>query len=165
MAQSRQSEKLQMNLFGKSSDAENCVIAFMPIKPIYARKLMSGEKKYEFRKSPINIDLSHIIIYASSPVKKVIGLAEVKRVLVTSPSAVWSQTKHAAGIAKKAYEDYFAGKKQAYAIEIKKIVHLAKEIAPVELENGFKVPQSFSYVDTKFYLKVAKKGGLDANER
>lgn len=154
-----------MNLFGKSSDTEKCVIAFMPIKPIYARKLMSGEKKYEFRKSPINDNLTHIIIYASSPVKKVIGLAEVKRVLVTSPSAVWTQTKHAAGIARKEYDNYFAGKKQAYAIEIKKVVHLAKEIAPIELENGFKVPQSFSYVDSKFYLKVAKKGGFEIDKR
>lgn len=154
-----------MNLFEKSSDKENCVIAFMPIKPIYAHRLISGEKKYEFRKSPINAGLTHIIIYASSPVKKVIGIAEVKRVLVASPSAVWGKTKHAAGIAKKEYDEYFIGKKQAYAIEIRKILPLTKEIAPAELENGFKVPQSFSYVDSKFYMKVARKGGLAINEK
>ncbi len=62
----------------KLSVNNDSVVAFMPIKPIYAEKLIKGEKKYEFRKTAIRSDLSHIIIYATSPVKKIIGIAEIK---------------------------------------------------------------------------------------
>ena len=149
-----------MSLFKKSLPKGEYVIAFMPIKPIYAQKLVDGEKKYEFRKSAIRSDLTHIIIYASSPVKRIIGIAEVSGVTVASPSAIWTKSKHAAGIERKAYDEYFHDKTKAYSIEIKKIIPLKKAIALAELENGFKVPQSFSYVDPQFYRKVARKGGV-----
>ncbi len=137
----------------------------MPIKPIYAQRLVIGEKKYEFRKSPIRNDLTHIIIYASSPIKKIIGLAEVRCVLEAAPSTIWDKTKHAAGIERKAFDAYFQGKKKAYSIEIKKIIRFKKEVEIAQLENGFKVPQSFSYVDHKFYKKVARKGGIAINDK
>lgn len=134
------------------------VIAFMPIRPIYAEKIVSGDKLYEFRKAAIRDDLTHIIIYASSPVKKIIGVAEVERVKISSPTTIWESTKHAAGISRKGYREYFRGKKRAYAIQIKKVLALQNCVSPNEINNGFKVPQSFTYVDDIFFNKVLKIG-------
>lgn len=134
------------------------VIAFLPIKPVYAKRLLSGKKKYEFRRNPIRHDLTHVIIYASSPIKKIIGVAEVQKVMVASPSATWEQSKQVAGISRKAFREYFQGKKQAYAIKIKKIIQFGKWISPVAMDNGFKVPQSFTYVNSYFLHKVVNAG-------
>ncbi len=136
------------------------VIAFLPIKPLYAKRLLSGKKKYEFRRNSIKHDLTHVIIYASSPIKKIIGVAEVQKVAVASPSATWEQSKQVAGISRKAFREYFQGKKQAYAIKIKRVIPFGKWIAPVEMDNGFKVPQSFSYVNSSFFDKVIKAGAV-----
>ncbi len=134
------------------------VIAFLPIKPVYATRLLSGKKKYEFRRNSIRHDLTHVIIYASSPIKKIIGVAEVQKVIIASPSATWEQSKQVAGISRRAFREYFQGKKQAYAIKIKKIIRFNKWLDPLEMDNGFKVPQSFSYVNPSFLNKVISAG-------
>lgn len=130
----------------------------MPIKPIYAEKLLSGNKRYEFRRAAIRSDLTHIIIYASSPLKKIIGIAEVGEVKVASPTVIWENTKHVAGISRRNYREYFHGKKQAHAIQINKVLALQNRIKPEDINNGFKVPQSFAYVDDAFFRKVLTKG-------
>ena len=142
----------------KLSVNNDSVVAFMPIKPIYAEKLIKGEKKYEFRKTAIRSDLSHIIIYATSPVKKIIGIAEIKGIQESSPTATWDMTKHVAGISRKLFREYFKGKKRAYAIQIKEVYPFSRAIDPSEIKNGFKIPQSFSYVNIAFFQKVLRKG-------
>lgn len=67
-------------------------------------------------------------------------------------------TKHAAGISRKLFREYFQGKKTAYAIQIKKVYPFNRVVDPSEIENGFKIPQSFSYVNTAFFRKVLMKG-------
>ena len=50
------------------------------IKPEFADKIFTGIKKYEFRKVLFkNNDIDTVIVYASSPVQKVIGEFKIKR--------------------------------------------------------------------------------------
>ncbi|MDD8572078.1 ASCH domain-containing protein, partial [Escherichia coli] len=46
----------------------------LSIKPEYAESILSGKKKYEFRKNIFrNKNVDTIVIYATMPVGKVIG--------------------------------------------------------------------------------------------
>ena len=147
-----------MTLLTKSLINGNSSIAFMSIKPMYADKILTGGKKFEFRKTSIREDLSHIIIYSTSPIKKIIGIAEVECVHSLSPTAIWEMTKKVSGISRKLFREYFKNKKMAYAIKIKKVIPLDKPISPKEIEERFNVPQSFSYVNQLFYNKVLQIG-------
>lgn len=129
---------------------QESIIAFMPIKPVYAEKIIQGRKKYEFRRAPIRSDLTHIIIYSSSPVKKIIGIAEVEKVIVDAPSTIWERTKNDAGISRNEFRKYFRGKKNAFTICLKRIFSLQIPVSPNEILNNFRIPQSFSYVDYNF---------------
>jgi predicted transcriptional regulator len=154
--------EFQMQHLKKSEKNGQLIIAFMPIKPIFVEKILSGEKYFEYRRTVIRGDLTHMIIYATSPVKKFVAVAEVMRIHVSSPTSIWEKTKHAAGITRTQYRGYFKGATQACAIEIKKIIILDKQISPSKISNQVKVPQSFSYVNEAFYKKVLKLGKLDA---
>lgn len=44
--------------------------------------------------------IDKIIIYSTHPVMKVVGEAEVERIIEDSPKEVWKQTKQKAGIKK-----------------------------------------------------------------
>lgn len=136
----------------------NSTIAFLPIKPEYARRIVAGEKRFEFRKANFATPVSHIVIYASTPVKMIIGVAEVTSVDISSPSATWENTKHAAGISRSAFREYFYGKKQACAIVFDKVHALNRWLSPDEIVEGFKIPQSFVYVKPPFLKRVLKKG-------
>ena len=59
----------------------------LSIKPEFAFKIFDGSKKFEFRKAIFkNNNVKSIIVYASSPVQKVIGEFEIC-LLYTSDAA------------------------------------------------------------------------------
>ena len=134
------------------------VIAFLPIKPVYANRILDGSKRYEFRRSRFRQDVTHVVIYSTSPVSKIVGIAEVARVKAASVSAAWRQTRQGAGISRSAFNAYFSGAQSAVFISLRRVVRLKKELDPIEVRSGFKIPQSFSYVDESFIKRVLFSG-------
>lgn len=61
----------------------------MSIKPKYAEAILNGTKKYEFRRRfPDNLYGTKIIIYATFPVKKIIGEFMIGRICEITSSDV-----------------------------------------------------------------------------
>ncbi|MGY2683187.1 ASCH domain-containing protein [Pseudomonas tolaasii] len=119
----------------------------LSIKPEYARKILSGEKKFEFRKVGFNdTSVSTVIIYATKPVGKLVGEFEILRVIVGSPSKVWECTKKHAGIDRHFFDSYYHGKEQAVAIAVGKVRQYAEPKCLSELGVGTTPPQSFRYI-------------------
>ena len=70
------------------------------IHPQHVEKIMSGEKRYEYRKLvPSNIQ--YMIVYATAPVKQVVALIEVESIIKESPEELWKITKEYSGISKE----------------------------------------------------------------
>lgn len=119
----------------------------LSIKPKYADLIFEGTKKYEFRRTIFkNADIKTIVVYASSPVQKVIGEFEIEAILNTNLSLLWKQTKEHAGIDKQYFLEYFINKEKGYAIKIKKTRKYRK---PLCLREDFNLlpPQSFLYLN------------------
>ncbi len=118
----------------------------LSIKPEYANKIFSGSKKFEFRRSIFkNKEVTKIIVYASSPISKVIGEFEIAKILHEDLKSLWNLTKDFSGISEKYYYDYFIGKENGFALEVKK-VKLYKEVLCIKETYGINPPQSFAYV-------------------
>ncbi len=147
-----------MNLFTNLQKNGQFRIAFMPIKPVYVERIFSGKKLFEFRRTSIRKDTTHLIIYSSSPTKRIMGVAEVRSIITASPTAIWERTKHASGISRRLFREYFQGAKKACAIEIKPVILLNNPLPPQEIASEFNVPQSYSYVDHSFLEKVIQLG-------
>lgn len=118
----------------------------MSIKPVYVEKILSGEKCYEYRKTIPKKGISKIIIYSTSPIKKVVGEVSVKNILILEKEELWNKTKDKSGINKDFYNSYFKNKNIAVAYELGeiKIYNPYKDVK--ELNINF-VPQSFIYLD------------------
>lgn len=54
----------------------------LSIKPQYAKMIIEGTKKYEFRTRKCREDIKKIIFYATAPKSQVVGEAEIEDVLV-----------------------------------------------------------------------------------
>ncbi len=117
----------------------------LSIKPEYVERILSGTKKYEFRKFRCRPDIDTIIIYATSPVKKVIAEATIKSVLEGSPDSVWTHTRYLSGIEEQAYKSYYAKAEKAVAYELGIVT---KYDSPKSLGDfGLSyAPQSFAYL-------------------
>ena len=119
----------------------------LSIKPEYARKIFSGEKKYEFRRKLCTKDIDKLYLYVTSPVGRIMGEAEVVGKYFMEKQRLWALTHELSGIAEDAFFGYFMGRSDAGAYELGKVVQYE---TPVNLEKiGIHfVPQSFVYVDT-----------------
>lgn len=118
----------------------------MSIKPEFAEKIFNGTKKFEFRRSIFkNKNVKRVIVYASSPVQKVIGEFEIGAIIDSDLETLWNQTSAYSGISKEYFDSYFDDKKKGFAIKVKKIKKYSK---PLCIRKNFKVapPQSFLYL-------------------
>jgi len=120
----------------------------LAIKPEFAEKIFDGSKKFEFRKTIFKSeDVKVVVIYASSPMQKVIGEFEIDKVIEMEPEILWEKTKKHSGISKEYFDSYFNEKEKGFAIKIKK---LKKYRSPKCLKADFNIsspPQSFLYLD------------------
>ena len=121
----------------------------LSIKPEFAEKIFKGTKKFEFRRSLFkNPNIKTVVVYASSPVQKVIGEFEIDSILNYKPEILWEKTKEHAGITEEHFYEYFFGKEKGYAIKIKGVKRYEKELS---LQKDFNVapPQSFMYLESE----------------
>jgi predicted transcriptional regulator len=118
----------------------------LSIKPEFALKIFEGSKKYEYRRAIFkNKEVSRVIVYASDPVKQIIGEFEIEDILHDKPRVLWVKTKNHGGISKKKFFDYFTNKSKGYAIKVK-TTRMYDDPLPL---NSFMVsspPQSFMYL-------------------
>ncbi len=118
----------------------------MSIKPEFAKKIFNGSKKYEFRRIIFkNQRIKKVVVYASSPIKKVIGEFEISKVLEMNLEDLWRETNSHSGISKDLFMDYYRGKDRGFAIKIAKVKVYPE---PLCLRGDFnlKPPQSFQYL-------------------
>jgi predicted transcriptional regulator len=119
----------------------------LSIKPKYANKIFSGEKKFEFRKKAFrNIEVHTVVVYSTMPVGRIIGEFTIKKIHQDSPKSIWNKTKLFSGIDKKFFNEYYDGKELAVAIEVDKISLYKEPIDPKEKYENFTAPQSFMYL-------------------
>lgn len=118
----------------------------LSIKPEFVEKIFAGTKKYEFRKSLFKRgDIKYVVIYASSPVKRVVGEFEIINIMSGDVNSVWERTQKHSGITRAFYNSYFQNKKTANAIQIGNLIKF-KESKTLSDYNVRQAPQSFCYV-------------------
>lgn len=117
----------------------------LSIKPQYVNSILSGEKKYEFRKVRCRQEVDKIVIYATSPIKMVLAEAEIEEIIEDSILNVWNKTKEFSGISYKFFRSYFKGRDSAIAYKLKNVVRY--ENPRTLLDYGVSsAPQSFVYI-------------------
>ncbi|RZK10436.1 MAG: ASCH domain-containing protein [Flavobacterium sp.] len=118
----------------------------LSIKPEYAELIFTGKKKFEFRRTIFkNRNVKTVVVYASSPIQKVIGEFQIDSILQSDLDNLWKTTKKYAGIEKDLFFEYFSNKEDGFAI---KIARTRKYRKPLCLKEDFNLlpPQSFLYL-------------------
>lgn len=123
------------------------------IKPQYVEKIIKHEKLYEFRRKIFKQDVNRVIIYSTSPVKKIIGYFDLTEIIKDKPLNLWNNYSKYGGINKKDFFDYFEGTDEGFAIKISNLKLFSEEI-DVSLLDNFKAPQSFKYITNEEFEEL-----------
>lgn len=131
-------------------EAKNIIIS---IKPEFALRIIEGEKTIELRRRfPINEVKGGIaIIYASSPIQKIIGYVVISEVEKLPISLIWDAYSKQACVTKRFFNKYFKGLEEGFAIKLSKPVKLTRpfDIKQLEAIYKFAAPQSYRYAPAK----------------
>lgn len=117
----------------------------LSIKPKYAKVILEGKNNTNSEKTGRKMVWIELFFYASSPQKEVVGEASIDEILDGTPNEIWEIARTAAGITKKFYFPYYAGKDKAIAYKLKDVVICEKPRALSDY--GIRqAPQSFVYL-------------------
>ena len=120
----------------------------LSIKPEFASKIFDGSKKYEYRRVIFKRKgVETIVVYASDPIRRVIGEFDIGEVLHESPEQLWERTNGFAGITKSRFMEYFANQEKGFAIGVKEARKYSNSLSLDDLMLSLP-PQSFVYLNT-----------------
>ena len=117
------------------------------VKPKYAAEILSGRKKYEYRKFVFKKAVNKIYVYASSPQKKFIGYFFYDGFIRGTPEYIWKHTGADAGIGESEFFNYYKNTKDAFALIINRFYPFAVFMNPSVVSEKFCAPQSYMYFE------------------
>ena len=122
----------------------------LSIRPQYSEKILAGRKTVGLRRRfPVSPQRGTVVyIYSTTPVRALVGSAEIKTVVKLPLSDIWRHYGNDASIVRADFDAYFEGLSEGVAIELSKIKALSPTLALSELRErfGFTPPQSFQYI-------------------
>lgn len=134
-------------IFGNESSRRRDVI--LSIKPDYANKILEGIKNIELRRRfpLVACNGATAYIYSTSPVRALVGAAEITDVERLPVAVLWQRHGRSALIRKRDFDAYFGGIQEGYALKITNARPFSRPLNLVELKErfDFKAPQSFLY--------------------
>ena len=121
--------------------------AILSIKPIYANQILAGTKKVEFRKRKFKENVRRVYIYASVPIKQIVGYFTFTEMDEDTPANLWEKYKSVGGIAEKDFFNYYANNESGCALVIKTVIPFEQGKSPNDFIDDFVPPQSYIYFD------------------
>ena len=70
----------------------------LSINPEYVNQILNKTKIYEFRKVKCKKNIDNIVIYATSPISRVVAEVKVEEILEDMPENIWNITREFSGI-------------------------------------------------------------------
>ncbi len=126
-------------------------IALLSIHPKYAHSILNGEKRVEFRKTKFKKPVKFCLIYSTSPEQKIIGFFEIKEIEEDSPKKLWDKYGDVGQIDRPDFMEYYENSSSGVAIVISKAWRLNETVDSSTFKQNFSIPQSFMYLNDKFY--------------
>lgn len=129
----------------------------MSIKPVYAKLIKSGQKTIELRRIAPKVKSGDtLVIYESSPVKRVTAFCEIEAMVVTEPNKLWEIACDTAGLSRDSFLEYYEGKKQAVGIKLGKVqvLNIPRELRVIS--ENVQAPQSYRYLTQEQFLTLTE---------
>lgn len=122
--------------------------ALISIHPHHVSRILSGEKKIEFRRVWAARPVETLILYSTTPVQRIVGFAHVSNVFYGSVEQLWALAQEKGGcISHEDLAAYLEGRAVGAAIELEDVRSIEDGRDPRDLFGpGFRPPQSYRYL-------------------
>lgn len=143
-------------------DSASGRVALFSIHPRFADAILRGEKRVEFRRrAPSSV--SHVIVYATAPVQRIVGWFRVDSVEAEPPSILWQRFGEIGGIGAEEFARYYATCEVGSALRVAEVSRLERPVMIEAVGAGVTPPQSFRYVAWEDFEALRGEGGCAAS--
>jgi predicted transcriptional regulator len=121
----------------------------LSLRPRFAQAILAGEKTAELRRRRVCVEPgTPVVLYASSPLRAVVGTARVSAVRVLTPEGGWRSHGKNTALTREEYYSYLSGTDIACLIYLDQVVRLPAALPLGELRRAhrFHPPQSYRFV-------------------
>lgn len=134
-------------------------VVLISIHPTYVEKIISGNKKFEFRRVWASKPVSSLLIYSTTPVQKLVAIVELGKTIRGTKSKLWELAKTGSGgVSRRKLFTYLDGKKEGIALELLRKIQFEEAISPeLIFGSSFVAPQSFRYLKLDEIQRLEKK--------
>jgi predicted transcriptional regulator len=127
-------------------------VTLLSVRPRFAEALLDGSKTVEIRRRQAHIaDGAICLLYASSPVRALVGAISVEATDTDLPEVLWSRWGAHTGLQRDEYDDYLKDSVTACAIVVSDAVAFPRPVELSELRRrhrSFVTPQSYRFLGT-----------------
>lgn len=136
---------------GMALDRDRMMI--LSLRPRFADAILSGVKTVELRRTEPKIRVpTLVLIYASTPVRALLGTCIVTSVESDRLGTIWQVHGAGSGLDHGEFLSYFEGVEAGTALSLASPSRFSRPVPLEELRSrptGFRPPQSFCYVDAE----------------
>lgn len=118
----------------------------MSIHPEHANAIFDGHKQFEFRRVLFKENVQEVVVYATSPVSRVVGRFTIEDIYKDAPTQLWVRTMAVAGVTKEMFDTYFKDKATAFAIKVSDPIRFVRPQPLSRYLRSNTPPQSFCYL-------------------
>jgi predicted transcriptional regulator len=130
----------------------------MSIHPQFARGILTGRKRVEFRKTRFSTAISHVVLYATKPIQQIIGFFRVAGIEQAAPEELWRLYQDDGGIARESFISYYGRRSTGVAIKVGEVFGLRTPRPLSSLGRDLVPPQSFRYLPAEVVQKLTAGG-------
>ncbi|MDF1782307.1 MAG: ASCH domain-containing protein [Alcanivoracaceae bacterium] len=117
------------------------------VHPKYVKKILDGSKRVEFRRVWAAREVTHLVVYSTSPEMEVKAVVEIKAVVRGGKSALWEMSKlYGGGLTRSELRKYFSGVSTGNAILLGKVNEFESPCSLSAAIPGMRAPQSYAYL-------------------
>lgn len=119
----------------------------LSVKPRYVTEILEGKKKVEFRRVWTKEPIDTIYLYATSPIKRIVGIVSIGEIIKGDFSTLLELSKNFGGSVTSAeLKKYLSGKDQAYGLMLRSVRPAHVQVDPKGINPNFVAPQSYRYL-------------------
>lgn len=129
----------------------------LSLRPKYAERIADGTKRVEFRRAWTLEPVAVLLLYATAPVSRLIGLAHVQEVRVATPTGLWRiAQEYGGGVSRRELYAYMSAKKEGFAVVLGGVEVFDPPIDPRRVSSSFAAPQSFRFLRPAEFHRLAR---------
>ena len=143
--------------------------AIISLKPQYAKLVVSGDKTVELRNRIVRLKPGTLIwIYATRPIARIVGIAEIDSVVHAEPAEIWRRFGKDICVDRDGFDSYIGNRERVSALVLRSVKALGDFMTLARIRRSvqaFQPPQFYAHLSPGSRLHGALDVVRAAGER